>query len=243
MPRTKSVSPDPLATLTQRPADRAYEWIRTRIFTGEFSPGTHLKEEELATRLGASRSPVRDALRRLAGEGLVVIERERGTYVASFSPDEVDEIFRLRSALEAYGAGLAARRATAEQLTQLQALADEMERLAIAGTPNLDRFLVANNEFHRLILAAAGTTRLAAMLGPLIDIPVLLLKHHNWHGKVNIGQSNTQHREIIEALVARDPIWARTRMHAHIISTRPRPQNDPGGTGASDADTLPLDIL
>jgi len=241
MPRPKSLPSENEATPVQRPADRAHDWIRSRIFSGEFLPGTHLKEEDLAARLGASRSPVRDALRRLAGEGLVVIERERGTYVARFSPDEVDEIFRLRAALEAYGAGLAARRATAGQLEQLQALADEMDRLAAARDPNLDRFLVANNEFHRLILAAAGTTRLAAMLGPLIDIPVLLLKHHNWHGKVNVDQSNTQHREIIEALVARDPIWARTRMHAHIISTRPRAQDAPDANAG--ADPAPLDIL
>ena len=68
-----------MTALPVRPADRAYAWIRDRIFAGSFAPGAHLKEEELAARIGVSRSPVRDALRRLAGEGLVAMERDRGT--------------------------------------------------------------------------------------------------------------------------------------------------------------------
>lgn len=243
MSKTKPGPPAAGAIGAQRPADRAYAWIRARIFSAEFAPGSHLKEEELALKLGASRSPVRDALRRLAGEGLVVIERERGTYVASFSPEEVDEIFRLRSALEAYGASLAARRLGAEQFARLSSLADEMQRLAASDRPSdIDRFAIANNEFHRVILEAAGSPRLATMLGPLIDVPIMLLKHHNWRGQVDMKRSNIQHREIIDALVARDPIWARTCMHAHIISTRPRGEQ-PGAGPDSEAGLAPLEIL
>src|SRR5262245_66220378 len=93
-------------TRLMRPADKAYSWIRNRIFAGGFAPGTHLKETELAGRIGVSRSPVRDALRRLSGEGLVAMERDRGTYVNEFSREEIEEIFELRDALEAYGAAL-----------------------------------------------------------------------------------------------------------------------------------------
>lgn len=221
-PKPSAAAPSARAA-TRRPAERAYDWIRARIFSGELAPGTHLKEEELAARIGASRSPVRDALRRLEGEALVVSERERGTRVASFAPEEVDEIFRLRGALEGYGAALAAGRIRPEQLERLRQLADEMEQLARAARgPDLGRFAVVNNAFHRAVLEAAGSRRLTLMLGPLIDVPIVLLKHHNWRGRVNVARSNEQHREIIAALAAGDPIWARTRMHAHIISTRPR---------------------
>ena len=75
------------------------------------------------------------------------------------------------------------------------------------------------------------------MLLPLIDVPLVLLKHHNWHGRVNVARSNEQHREIVQALRAGDPIWARTRMQAHIISTRPRVAD-----GGID-DEPPLDVL
>lgn len=209
---------------SQRPADRAYAWIRDRIFAGEFAPRAHLKEQELAARIGVSRSPVRDALRRLAGEGLVVAERDRGTYVKEFSRDEVAEIFQLRAALEAYASAIAAQRIQAPQLERLEALAAEMEGLARErrGDP-ISRFSVLNNDFHRGILAVANSPRLEALLDPLISIPVLLLKHYNWKPEqVDIERSNIEHRELLSALRVRDPIWARTRMHAHIISRRPR---------------------
>jgi DNA-binding GntR family transcriptional regulator len=213
--------------LSARPADVAYARIREMILRGRFTPGAHLKEEELAALLGVSRSPVRDALRRLAGDGLVRIERDRGTYVRRFDEDEIDEIFQLRAALEAWGASRAAARIEADALGRLESLADDMEKLERRrGAPDLDRFAFLNNAFHETILAAARSPRLQAMAMSLIDVPIVMLKQHNWGRNVNVPGSNAQHREIIAALRARDPIWARTRMHAHIISTRPRPAGD-----------------
>jgi DNA-binding GntR family transcriptional regulator len=207
-----------------RPADRAYAWIRDRIFAGSFVPGAHLKEEELAARIGVSRSPVRDALRRLAGEGLVIMERDRGTYVNEFTREEIDEIFQLRAALEAYGAALAAQRMTPAQVERLASLAAKMEGLERRKGPDVfSRFNLLNNEFHRTILAAANSRRLESLVEPLLSIPVFLLKHYNWRGvEVDIRRSNVEHRELIEALRARDAVWARTRMQAHVVSRRPR---------------------
>lgn len=221
--------------MPSRPADLAYEALRTLILRGGFEPGAHLKEEELAARLGVSRTPLRDALRRLAGDGLVRIERDRGAYVKRFEPEEIDEIFQLRAALEAYGASRAASAIDDEGLARLESLAEDMEKLEKRrGTPDLDRFAVLNNAFHHAILGASRSVRLMQMVTPLIDVPLVMLKQHNWRGNVNIPQSNVQHRELIAALRAHDPIWARTRMHAHIISTRPRT------CGQTDA---PLDVL
>jgi DNA-binding GntR family transcriptional regulator len=206
-----------------RAADRAYARIRADILAGRCGAGEHLKEEELAARVGVSRTSVRDALRRLTGEGLVHFAPNRGAFVARFSPQEVNEIFQLRAALEGYGAALATRRIEEATLARLETLADDMERATQRKRgPDLDRFAGLNNEFHRLVLAASGSTRLAAIVGPLIEIPIILLKQYNWHRRVDPVRSNRQHREIIAALRSRDPIWTRTAMHSHIISTRPR---------------------
>jgi DNA-binding GntR family transcriptional regulator len=205
-----------------RPADRAYAWMRERILSGAFAPRTHLKEAELAARIGISRTPVRDALRRLAGEGLVAMERDRGTYVAEFSREEIAEIFALRAGLEGYAAARAARRITAAQLTRLERLAGEMEAQA-RREERFTRFATLNNEFHLTVLEAAGSPRLANLLVPLVNIPIVLLKHYNWQpGRVDIARSNHDHRELIAALRARDPVRARARMHQHVLSRRPR---------------------
>lgn len=213
-------------------SDKALADIRNDIIAGRHGPGSHLKEEELALRSGVSRTSIRDALRRLAAEGLVQSSPNRGTFVASFSDADVDELFRLRSALEAYGAALAATRITSDELTELERLEQQLEQLARRSPTDLDEFARLNNAFHKLVLSAARSPRLEAMLGPLIDIPVVLLKHYTWQGKVDPARSNQHHREIIQALRARDPIWARSRMQAHIISTRPHPQaeDDSGET-------------
>jgi len=217
-----------------RPADRAYAWIRDRIFAGEFGPGIHLKELELAARIRVSRSPVRDALRRLAGEGLVAMERDRGTYVNEFTREEIDEIFQLRAALEGYGAALAAQRMTEPVAERLEGLAAKMEALERAkkGADVFSRFNLLNNEFHFTILGMANSRRLESIVGPLLSIPVFLLKHYNWRGvEVDIRRSNVEHRELIQALRERDTVWARTRMQAHVISRRPRY----GGNGGAPA--------
>jgi DNA-binding GntR family transcriptional regulator len=226
-----------------RPADRTYAWIRDRIFAGKFAPGTHLKETDLASRLGVSRSPVRDALRRLAGEGLVAMERDRGTYVNEFSREEIDEIFHLRAALEGYSAALAAHRMESGVIEQLEALADKMEALERRKRGNggdaFARFALLNNEFHLAILAAAKSPRLETLLDPLLSIPVFLLKHYNWRGgEVDIHRSNVEHRELIEALRVRDSVWARTRMHAHIISRRPRYNGNGSGESIEPPEVL-----
>ena len=223
---------------TARPADRAYSHIRQDILRGQAPPGAHLKEEELALALGVSRSPVRDALRRLAGEGLVRIERDRGTYVTRFDADEIDEIFYLRAALEGYGAARAIKHLVPADLAALESLARDMEKLEHVRHLDLDRFSALNNAFHQRILAASRSARLNAMVSPLIDVPIVMLKQQSWRGKVNVAQSNAQHREIIAALSARDPIWARTRMQSHIISTRPRNAN-----GAQDVTTAEIEVL
>jgi len=149
-----------------RSAEKAYTYIHDAIVNGAYLPGTHLKEEELSAVIGVSRTPVREALRRLATEGLVVFTRNQGTFVESFDEDAVDEIFQLRAMLEAHGAARAALRMSEPDLERLTELNATME--AMAGRPIDDAYVHdfnrINAQFHRVILVAAGSRRLEKTL-------------------------------------------------------------------------------
>ena len=111
-----------------RAVDAAYRGIREAIISGDLRSGERVSEAALAERLGVSRTPVREALNRLRNEGLIVLERYRKGYVASFTADDLREIFRLRATLEGEAARGAALRIGEEDLARMEALQDEMER-------------------------------------------------------------------------------------------------------------------
>jgi len=208
-----------------RPADRAYEGIRRRILDGELKPGQHLGEEQLTGLIGTSRTPVREALRRLAGEGFVIVGANRRSYVAEFDPVEADTVFEIRARLESYAAALAATLIGPDGIARLEALSDEIEALGPrVSHDSLTRFMMLNTSFHRLIMEASGSRQLAIAVAPAIAIPLPLLKHYVWDAPVDIARSNLQHREIIEALKQRNGRWASDCMAAHINSTRPLAQ-------------------
>ena len=205
-----------------RPVDRAYEGIRRRILNGGLKAGEHLGEEQLAALTSTSRTPVREALRRLAGEGLVFVGRNGRSYVAEFDPFEADAVFEIRARLEGYAAELAATRIGAEGLAKLEEVCVQIEALGSrVSHDSLDRFLKLNNVFHTVILQEAGSRQLAGAVASAITIPLPLLKHYVWDAPVDIGRSNAQHRELIEALRQRNARWAGACMAAHINSTRP----------------------
>ncbi len=189
-----------------RSADKAYEFIHDAIVNARYAPGAHLKEEELSNTVGVSRTPVREALRRLANEGLVAFSKNQGTFVEKFTDEDVEEIFQLRAMLEAYGARRAAARIGDDAIAQLESLTEDLEALRHAkrDADYVPRFNQLNADFHRVILDAAQSGRLEAMLDTIFDIPLILMKHYNWQGLVDLSRSCQQHREIIAALRAGD---------------------------------------
>jgi DNA-binding GntR family transcriptional regulator len=205
-----------------RSADKAYQIIHDAIVNAHYAPGAHLKEEELSTTVGVSRTPIREALRRLANEGLVAFSKNQGTFVEKFTDEDVEEIFQLRAMLEAYGARRAATRIDHEALEKLEALTADLEALhhARQDADYVPRFNQLNADFHRIILDAAQSGRLEAMLETIIDIPLILMKHYSWDGLVDLGRSCQQHRELIAAFRARDAEWAGSLMHAHVLGAR-----------------------
>jgi DNA-binding GntR family transcriptional regulator len=201
-------------------AERAYDAIRSGILDGTFELGARLPEEDLAARAGVSRTPVREALRKLAAEGFVTFVPNRGAQVASWADDDVEEIFRLRALLESHGAALAATRIADTDLVVLRHLADGMEHAARRGTaPALDRVAELNNRFHRTILEAAASRRLRALLDTVIEVPLVHRTFHRYTPDA-LQRSMHHHRELLAALEAGDGEWAASVMRTHVLAAR-----------------------
>ena len=201
-------------------AQRAYTAIRSGIESGTYPSGHRLKEGELADEIGVSRTPVREALRRLATDQLVRFVPNRGAFVAAWSVDDIDQIFVLRSMLESYAAELAADKITPEEVERLGALASAIEEAAVARSEEAHRTVGAlNNEFHRLVLGAAHSTRLEETVSWLVEFPIILETLGRFSDE-DLRRSCAQHRELVEALQARDGRWAASIMRAHILAAR-----------------------
>lgn len=202
-------------------AERAYQIIRDRIMSGAFAPGAPLREEMLAAEIGVSRTPVRDALRRLLADGLVESTRNYGTFVTEITWDDLQEVYELRGMLENFAARRAAQRITPDELAELERLVEAMESLEGSEEERIARFSALNREFHTVIVRAARSRHLEGMLARVFQVPLVLLKQYRIQEWVNITRSNRQHREIVEALRARNPEWAGLMVAAHLNSTRP----------------------
>lgn len=201
-----------------RASKKAYKAIRARILTGEFAPGAHLKEEELAEVCGVSRTPIRDALRTLSAEEYVRVVPNHGAYVAEWSDDDIKDIFTLRAMLEGYAAQLAAARAMPghiEEMSHLYRAVSEM--LEKSGEPDREMFLQVNRRFHEIITEAAGSRRLKLMIGRLIEQP-LIARTVTSFSVGGMVRSNQQHSDLIDAIRARDGVWAQAVMRSHILA-------------------------
>lgn len=214
-------------------AIRAYHTIRDAIRDGTYQPGMQLREEQLAAEIGVSRTPVRDALRRLLADGLVETRRNYGTFVTDLTPTELLEIFEIRALLEGYAARKAAEQITEDELCELERLATEMESIAGSDDERVDSFSRLNREFHLVLARASRSRRLEKILSQMFEVPLEPLKQYRLHRLININRSNRQHREIIEALRERNPAWAALRLEAHLLSTRPMLALQKTDSGAS----------
>jgi DNA-binding GntR family transcriptional regulator len=202
-------------------AQQAYEAIRGRILSGEFPPGLQLREEMLAREIGVSRTPIRDALRRLLADGLVETTPNQGSFVSAPTPEEMREVFELRVLLEGFAARKAASRITEAQLSEMERLADAMEAMAGDTDARVTGFAELNAGFHLLLARAAGSPQLEGMLVRVFRSPLVLLKQYRLGEDVGIERSNRQHREILAALRARNAEWASLAVSAHLVSTIP----------------------
>ncbi|MFB9904756.1 GntR family transcriptional regulator [Allokutzneria oryzae] len=198
-------------------AEKAYEVLRTAILDGTYPPAERLGEVELADALGISRTPIREALRRLEVEGLVELLPHRGARVASWSREDLDEIYELRILLESFAAARAASRVSDDQLRRLGELRDEMDRAVHAG--DVERVAACNAEFHGIVRRAASSTRLLMMLNAVVQLPLVLQTFHRYTHE-DLQRSAAHHRELVHAFRARDPAWAESVMRSHVLAAK-----------------------
>jgi DNA-binding GntR family transcriptional regulator len=207
-----------MPTLTS--SERTLGEVRELILAGDFAAGARLGEAELAERLGVSRTPVREALSRLAAEGLVEIVPNRGARVSSWTVAELEGVFDLRAALEPRLTALAVPRATAADVHSLDELATAMLTVGCPGPcQDLDALFPLNREFHGRLVALADHPRMANALAGAVHAPIVLRNFHTYDG-ASLRRSLAHHVEIVAAIRAGDPAWARAVMTAHIHNAR-----------------------
>jgi GntR family transcriptional regulator, gluconate operon transcriptional repressor len=193
--------------------DEAAQMLRESIAAGKLAPGTRLVEADMAQQLGISRGTVREALRMLEGQGLVESIPGRGTYVARFSEQDVEEVYSLRSLLEQEAVRLLTSRATADDLvTMEQALTDMFEAASLGKAADLmDRDL----KFHKLIWNLAGHRRLAHVLEDLSSqIQMYLAIDTQLYADLVAGIAD--HQGILDAIRAGSGELAAAKMAAHL---------------------------
>lgn len=203
-----------------RATDTVYAAVRKMILSGEAAAGSHLGEAELAESLGISRTPVREALQRLGADGLVDVAPHRGARVASWTREDLEEIFELRSLLEPHAAARAARRGPDPSvLAELRDLCDAMESAAEAG--EYGQVAELNGRFHAAVVEASGNRRLPAMLTSVMHAPLIVGTFRRYDPS-ELTRSMNHHRELVAALTTRDPAWAESVMRAHIRAAAAR---------------------
>jgi DNA-binding GntR family transcriptional regulator len=204
-------------------AQHAYEQLRAAIVENRYVPGQRLVEQRVAEELGLSRTPVREALRMLDAEGLVVSERHRGAMVRPLSATEIVDFYGLRIRLESYAVELAATRASEEQLGALAEAADAFRSARttadIEAIDGVRRLHDANGRFHGGIVAAAQHRRLDALLARAVDLPLVFQAFQTFSAD-EIERSDTFHHLIVEAMCRRDALRAGALMAEHITQGR-----------------------
>jgi DNA-binding GntR family transcriptional regulator len=198
-------------------ADRAYIELRQLIAAGRFNPGDQLREEHLARLLNLSRTPIREAMRRLEVEGVLERRENRRSYLAALDGRTLDDLFLVRATLESLAAGLAAVRCDSTLVDNLESLAAGMDRALAATPPVYDDLTALNEQFHTAILEASGNQVLASTARGLMRRP-LVIRTFQAYSHDELLRSQSHHRELIAALRSHDRSWAESVMRSHILA-------------------------
>ena len=194
--------------------------LRELILAGALPAGTKLGEADLATRLDVSRTPVREALSRLAAEGLVDLVPNRGARVARWSDEDLEQIFELRLRLEPYAVGLAIPRLSDSDLDDLDDLAQRMMGLGKPGrSQDLDGIVHLNRQFHRTLINRAANPALASALLAVTHAAVVNQNFHNYTPAA-LARSLAHHVEIVAAARVGNADWANAVMRSHLYNAR-----------------------
>ncbi len=213
MTNTATIAP---RALYQEVAER----LRQQIFAGELEPGSWIDELKQCAELGISRTPLREALKVLAAEGLVTMKVRRGAYVTEMSARDVQEAYQLLALLESDAAAKVAETASAEQLLELQSLHAELEQ----QLGQREAFFAANERFHLHLLEIEGNRWRQQIVNDLRRM-MKLNRHLSLFKQGRIDESLAEHRALLAALTSRDAPACARLMRAHfdngLAATRP----------------------
>lgn len=189
------------------------ERLREQIFAHELEPGSWLDEQKLAIEFGISRTPMREAIKVLASEGLVTTKMNRGAYVTEVDRKDLEQIFTILSLLEGQAAKETATKASEDQLTQLDNLHHRLEKAA--ADRDIEQFFEINVKFHDLIQEIAGNKWMNGVIEDLRKV-LKLQRRDSLSRTGRLLSSLVEHREILQAILKRDPVAAELAMRNHL---------------------------
>lgn len=193
--------------------DVVFGALREAIIAGELKPGERLMEVQLAEEMGVSRTPVREAIRKLELEGLVVMIPRKGAYVAGLSLKDAADVFEIRESLEGLAAALAADRITDEELEAMEKILVEIHESAESG--DVEAIIKQDAEFHQVLFAATRNDRLAQMINNLKE-QIDRFRVQSFTNPARIKSILQEHRRIVNAIKERDADKAEKLAKDHI---------------------------
>jgi len=202
-PRSRPLSP---RALYQDVAER----LRQQIFARDLEPGSWIDELKLCADYGISRTPLREALKVLAVEGLVTMKVRRGAYVTEMSRDDVEQVYHVLALLESDAAGIVAASASDAERAELAQLHERLEKQA----RQRDAFFATNEQFHMALLRIAGNRWAMQVVTDLRKV-MKLNRHHSLFKQGRLGESLAEHRALMAAIEAQNPKEATRLMRAH----------------------------
>lgn len=196
--------------------DYAMEYLAGAIVSGQLKPGQQIKEEDVASKLGISRPPLREAFKALEMEGLVVRRPRKGVFVSEIREKDVWEIYTLKMALYGLATYLAVARADSKSLQRLERVVERMEGCLARKPPDVARYQLHHEEFHGLIMDMAGNERLKRIALSLHN-QVKRFSYRSLIHEEHLRNSCRRHREILQALRERDPGRAEDLSRQHVM--------------------------
>ena len=197
--------------------EATFQTLKSLLVEGKISPGSKLNERELAERLNVSRTPIREAIRRLAADGLVELIANRGAIAVQLSIDDVIHTFDVIAELEGYSGELAAKNISDSTLSELEALQYEM--MASYARRDLSSYYKLNLRIHRLINQAANNPVLATLFSQ-VNSRIEALRFRSNQDGVKWEKAVEEHQEMLDALKARDSARMRKVMITHVTNKR-----------------------
>lgn len=200
----------------------AYNFIKEGIILGHYKPGMKLTEQSLAQELDMSRTPIREAIRQLTSEGLI-IPLNRGISVRKFTENDIRQIYDLRAMLEGYAAGQAAIHRSETDLEKMQSTnifyEQSIDQYLKSDQTNIHEIVKANQQFHEAMIKAANNEHLRFHISKVVVVP-LIFRSFYWYSTDELKRSLYVHQTILQAIASHEAERARIATHEHIYQGR-----------------------